>query len=183
MDFGVLPRELCNGFLIFISISSYSKLFYRSWAAQEELCCALSSADSGKCQLCCSSVSNMFLERFKNSTVWNISIFFLLEENWGGVNSFLLCWSKKLYSVQVFCGWNQLLVPAEATRQGHLVGALAIVGDAGSPGTHGSMAVQDVAGLGIWMLTCSLMLLWLAQRCQKMLIILKLFSVNFSNTC
>lgn len=108
---------------IFLLFGSYFKLFYLSWTAQEELCCALSSADSGKCQLCSSSVSNMFLERFKNSTVWNISIYSLLDENWGGVNTFLLHWSKKSCSVQVLWDWSQLLVLGEATRWGHLVRA------------------------------------------------------------
>lgn len=87
---------------IFLLFGSYFKLFYLPWTAQEELCCALSSADSGKCQLCCSSVSNMFLEQFKNSTVWNISIFSLLDENWGGVNSLLLHCFTRARSCAVF---------------------------------------------------------------------------------
>lgn len=128
---------------IFLLFGSYFKLFYLPWTAQEELCCALSSADSGKCQLCCSSVSNMFLERFKNSTVWNISISSLVDENWGGVNSFLLHWSKKSCSVQVLWGWSQLLVLERQHCEGtwsepELQKIPAVVRAASRPGTCGS---------------------------------------------
>lgn len=53
----------------FFLFAIYFESFYLAWAAQEEVRCALSPAESGKRQLCCSSVSNTFLERFKNSTV------------------------------------------------------------------------------------------------------------------
>lgn len=143
----------------FFLFASYFKLLYFSWTAQEKLCCALSSADSGKHQLCCSSVSNMFLKRFKNSTVWNISIFSLLEENWGGVNSLLLYWSKMLYSVQTLHGLNKLLVLAEAMRQECLVGAWAQGGPWHCQGCWQSWHVWQLCqcrtvGLDVQMLNC-----------------------------
>lgn len=147
---------------IFLLFGSYFKLFYLPWTAQEELCCALSSADSGKCQLCSSSVSNMFLERFKNSTVWNISIYSLLDENWGGVNSFLLHWSKKSCSVQVLWDWSQLLVLGEATRRGHLVRATDVVRAASRAGTCGSCVIAGHGRTGHQAADLPLLLLQLA---------------------
>lgn len=144
---------------IFLLFGSYFKLFYLPWTAQEELCCALSSADSGKCQLCCSSVSNMFLERFKNSTVWNISISSLVDENWGGVNSFLLHWSKKSCSVQVLWAeasywcWRGSTVRAPGQSLSYRRSLL--LSELPADLAHvAAVAVQDTAGQDIQLLTC-----------------------------
>lgn len=118
MDFGVSPTEICNGFLLFLSICNLFWALYLSWAAHEELRCALSSADSGKRQLCPSPLSNTFLEGFKNSTLWNVSIFSLLEESWGGVNSFLLRRSTKPRGAQALLGWASCCCRQRQCQQG-----------------------------------------------------------------